>query len=103
VDSLWQDFRYSLHALAKSPQFALIAILTLGIGIATNTIIFSVAGGIFVRGIPYPNANRLIHLSRGYPGGKAVENLVTPNFWTSHIRATRSMWSRLIRLLAHWV
>lgn len=69
MDSLWQDFRYSLHALAKSPQFALIAILTLGIGIATNTIIFSVAGGIFVRGIPYPNANRLIHLSRGYPGG----------------------------------
>ncbi len=69
MDSLWQDFRSSLHALAKSPQFALVVILTLGIGIAANTIILSVAGGIFVRGIPYPNANRLIHLSRGYPGG----------------------------------
>jgi putative ABC transport system permease protein len=69
VDSLRQDFRYSLHALAKAPQFALVVIVTLGIGIAANTIIFSVAGGIFLRGVPYPNANRLIHLSRGYPGG----------------------------------
>jgi len=68
MESLWQDLKLGARALARSLRFALIVIVTMGIGIAANTIIFSVANSLFLRGLPYPDANCLIFLSRGYPG-----------------------------------
>jgi predicted permease len=54
-----QDIRYGLRLLRRSPLFALAAILTLAIGMGANTAIFTVVHAVLLRGLPYPDANRL--------------------------------------------
>jgi putative ABC transport system permease protein len=59
LEEIVQDFRYGARRLIAAPAFALIAIVTLALGIGANTAIFSVAAGILLRPLPYPNADRL--------------------------------------------
>ena len=58
-EQLLQDIRYGLRLLRRSPLFALATILTLAIGIGANTAIFTVVRAVLLRGLPYPDANRL--------------------------------------------
>src|SRR5215831_17416324 len=56
------QLRVAIRSLRKTPGFALAFILTLGLGIGANTAIFSVINGVLLRPLPYPDADRLIHL-----------------------------------------
>jgi putative ABC transport system permease protein len=56
------DLRVALRNLAKMPWFAVAFILTLGLGIGANTAIFSVINGVLLRPLPYPEADRIMHL-----------------------------------------
>jgi putative ABC transport system permease protein len=68
MDNVWQDCRFALRRLRQSPFFALFVVLTLSVGIAANTVMFSIADGILFRSLPYPDADRLVWISHGVPG-----------------------------------
>lgn len=62
IETTLQDMRYGLRILRKNPGFALVAILTLALGIGVNTAIFSVVYGILIRPLPYQSGGQLVVL-----------------------------------------
>jgi putative ABC transport system permease protein len=60
LDSLVRDVRYGIRALLRSPGFALVAVVSLALGIGANTTIFSVANAVLYRPLPFDDPDRLV-------------------------------------------
>ena len=60
LDSLWQDSRYALRSLRKSPGFALTAILTLGAGIGLNVSLFTIFNALALQGWAVHHAQEIV-------------------------------------------
>ncbi len=61
--NLWKDIRYALRTLSKNPGFAIIGIMTLALGMAVNTALFSVINGFLLRPLPVPHAEQITVLA----------------------------------------
>lgn len=63
-----QDFQCTLRTMRRSPGLVIVAVLTLAIGIGGNTTIFSIVDAVLLRSLPFPEPQRLVHLSGDMPG-----------------------------------
>jgi len=67
VDSLLHDIRYALRIFTRNPGFASIAILSLALGIAGNTAIFSIVNTLLIKPLPFREPSRLVRITQLYP------------------------------------
>src|SRR5580692_6535701 len=64
MELLWRDMRYTLRVLRKSPGYALVAVLSLALGIGANTAIFSLVKQVMLRMLPVHDPAHLVLLHR---------------------------------------
>src|SRR5262245_23910973 len=73
MQTLWQDFRFGLRMMAKTPGFTLIVVLSIALGIAVNTSVFTMINGMLFKPMPVKQPERLVALyttepNEPYPG-----------------------------------
>ncbi|PYU39054.1 MAG: hypothetical protein DMG54_28235 [Acidobacteria bacterium] len=62
LESLIQDVRYGLRTLQKNPGFTVVAVVTLALGMGANAAIFGLVDSAFLRGLPFREPDRLVHI-----------------------------------------
>jgi predicted permease len=80
MQSFWQDMQYAMRSLRNSPGFAIIAVVTLGLGMAVNTTVFSVVNGLLLRSLPVPHAEQITVLAMKQPGAEGFQSFSYPDF-----------------------
>ncbi len=70
AESIWQDIRFSLRMMAKSPGFTAVAILSLALGIGANTSIFTLINNLMLKSLPVTNPQKLVAFGKEFGGGR---------------------------------
>src|SRR6201998_3609496 len=88
----WADVSFGIRALWKHPRFAIVAVLTLALGIGANTAIFSVVEGVILAPLPYPQPDRLVLVQESRPN-LAHLDISYPDFldWQRSVRSFQQM------------
>ncbi len=88
IETVWQDLRYGLRLLRRSPLFTATAVLSLAIGIGANTTIFSVANAMLLRSLPgLADPARLVDIGRTQ-NGDGFDTASYPNYRDVRDRVT---------------
>src|SRR5438105_2014349 len=84
------DLRFAFRQLLKSPGFTLLALITLALGIGLNTAIFSLINDLFLRGLPFKQPGRVLHMYSNARERNLLELAVSvPRF--QHFRASEKI------------
>lgn len=89
---MWQDIKYGIRMLGKSPGFTAVAVLTLALGIGANTAIFSMVEGVLLASLPYYQPDRLVMVAES--NERFPEDAISyPNFldWQHTARSFKQM------------
>jgi len=78
MNGIFQDVRYALRQLRKSPGFTAVAVLTLALGIGANTAIFSAVYAVLLRPLPFKHADRLVFIRKQNPARGWTGNPISP-------------------------
>jgi predicted permease len=65
MHSFLRDIRFAIRQLRKNPGFALVTVLTLGLGIGATTSIFSLVNTVVLRPLPFPESDRIMNVATG--------------------------------------
>lgn len=84
LEAVALDLRYALRALRRNPNFSLIAVLTLALGIGATTVMFSIVNGILLQPLPYPEQDRLVELVHEAPGIGIDELFASPAIYFAY-------------------
>src|SRR5664280_926611 len=94
LGTVWQDVRYALGMMRRTPGFTAVALLSLALGIGANTAIFSLINTLMLRTLPVRAPEQLVELLSRYPGEPRLN-------WSSqasyqHYRDNNHVFSELI-------
>jgi putative ABC transport system permease protein len=92
-DALIQDLRYAVRALRSTPAFALVAILSLALGIGANTAIFSLINSLMLKTLPVRHPEQLLQVTRGQMT-RGNDDYYTNPLW-EHLRDRQDIFSSL--------
>jgi predicted permease len=82
MNSFFQDIRYALRMLVKSPAFTLVAVLTLALGIGANVATFSVVYAVLLRPLPFAHAEQLVRVFDDLRGPNTPDvGMSAPELW----------------------
>jgi putative ABC transport system permease protein len=77
MNSMLRDLRYGIRGLIKSPGLTIVALLALTLGIGLTTTMFSIVYGALMKGLPYPDGDRVVILQRSNPV-RGIQNTALP-------------------------
>jgi putative ABC transport system permease protein len=87
MQTFLHDLRYAVRLLRKTRGFTLVAVIILAMGIASNTLVFSVVNAVLLHPLPYPDANRLVILHWQDQAGTSGGDITAPAFFMLKARA----------------
>ncbi len=91
----WQDVRHGARRLRRTPSFTLASILTLALGIAAATSVFSLVNGVVLNPLPYPRSDRIVYVDHGATGLGMSHGLGVTygfyRFYADHLHSVAAM------------
>lgn len=78
MDHLFADLKFAIRSLARRPGFALVAVLTLAVGIGANTAVYSIAEAVLLRPLPFRDPERLVMVWERNVARDRTRNVVNP-------------------------
>ena len=93
-EDMFQDLRYGVRMLIKSPVFTIITVVTLALGIGANTAIFSVVNTVLLRSLPFQNPDQLVMIWETSPSRGLLQGTPSPpdfREWRSRTQSFQQM------------
>ena len=103
VEDVFFDLRYGLRALSHSPVFAVVALLTIAIGIAANAAVFSVLNSVLLKPLNYPKSEELVALHQIAPGAEGLADFESGLLLSQSMYVTYSEHNQTFQSVCVWI